>query len=1156
MLSEWTFSRASSLLHKDRLSAADMPQLPKSDDPEYWSNVPVESLPRAVFPLWSCALGLMIVNTVLTMATPPLVGALVGAIREHDASSGTAMGYAVLQALVSAGSWMAINHGFVTTDRLVLRIRASLMGALFRRLLNKKGAGDETLNLFAQDAERAASGVGELVLLVMVLMSIVWGIVLLFKTVGVAGLIGLIGLILLALISSKRAAILDALSSESIQRSDDRLKLMRDILGGLRTIKLSSWEKAMSLRAATLRNRELNSIRRYAQEGAVLHSLFLGTPVILLATTFSFQVLYERPLLAANAFAAITVFGLLRPSLLALPGLVVGVIEGRVSWRRIQHFLSEPERVEKGATFHQGCIECGDVTIAWPGGQQVLSSVSLSVSAGELIVIQGNVGEGKSALLNALLGEMRLEKGSIQLGGDIAYVGQPAFLINDSVRANVLMGRAFDEARYRKSLADAGLLGERLSEPVGEGGCRLSGGQRQRVALARALYGEPDIVLLDDPTSAMDPETAECVLQRSCLGQWSDRTRVVVSQHPLLLRAATRVYRVENGTLKQAQQQIASLETFRSTRESDSNASEETPIESIETTAPVFSRQLYLRLLSRLLPGGMAMGVLVLFMLREVLSVGTDYWISWWSDRANVGESFAAGLCLLGGIVALLTGARAYIIAMRGVELGRGLHDQALSRLLRAPLSLLENTNSGIWLQRFSRDMRSVDQHLALSFLELCSTAAIILSTLVVVGFTSPLALILILPAGVFFYRLQKPYRPANRSLAQFDAQVQGELIGLVSETMRGMQTIRAFGAEAESIRRFGVLLNPSQHAVYAVGLIRSWLSLRMEVVGALLSGVVSLFAVLSRDTVDPNLAALAVTDSILVTYSLARSIRTLGEFETWLMAYARLEAITELEQEASSEDDENSWIDAATPSGGALAVNARANDRRGALTFESVSLKYAEGAPEALQEVSFSIRPGEHVAIVGRTGAGKSSLIAALMRSRSCSQGRILVHGIEQTLYPLAALRREIIVIPQEPFLFTGTIRDNLDPMGDVRDEVLNEALKSVKLTVDLQHEVTATGGNLSAGQKQLLCLARALITQASIIVLDEATAHIDAETESAMRETLRGAFHDTTVVMIAHRSGLMQEMDRILSLESGRLVSDTTLITTSKSEEIGATA
>lgn len=1123
MFEQWTFRSANQVLYKQTLRFEDLPMPPASDETQAWASVSVERLPRAILPLWAAALGLMVLNTALSMATPALVQGLVSSLRNPSVSTGQGLMYALGLAVFSAGSWISINNGFVLTDRMVLRLRASMMSALYRRMLTRSSESQATLNLFSQDAERAAAGAGELVLLLMVVLSILWGMVILFQTIGYAGLVGLIGLGLLTAISSRRTDRLDQLAQDASSAGDVRTNTLRDVLAGIRTIKLVRWEQAMSRRIDVSRREELNAIRRYAREGAILHSLFLGSPVVLMAATFSLQVLTHQPLIAANAFATITVFGLLRPSLLALPGLVIGVIEGRVSAQRIWRFLQEPSSLPARREGAVGTLAVYGATSCWPDGSTALERVSLSVGQGELLAITGPVGSGKSALLSTLLGEMRFQSGELSSGGELAYVGQEPFLMDGSVRENVLMGRPYNSHRYAQALAGACLDGETLPEPIGDRGSRLSGGQRQRVALARALYGNPNVVLLDDPTSAMDNAVAERVLAHSVFGVWRAVTRIVVTQRSSILSRADRIISVQDRQVRVVDGMPELSSTSAALLSTESAPEVVLTPELAQQELPALGLPLYRSMLSRLLPGMLAWTVLGLFITREVLTVSADYWVSWWSEKSAIGSAFIIGLCLLGFGAAFVTSLRAFVIALRGVALGQSLHANALNALLGAPMRYFDMTGSGTLLQRFSHDLRVVDQRLALAFLELCSTAAVILSTAVVVTLTTPLAWLLIVPTALFYYRIQHPYRPANRALAHLDAQCQAQLLGHVADSVRGQKTIRSFGMEEALHHQFLTLLEPSQRAVYSVGLIRGWLSIRLEVAGCLLAGVIGAMAVLSRGYIDPNLAALAITDTVLVTYTLARAVRTLGEFETWMMSYARLEMLTQLPSEETHSLAKPS-VETATPAPGSIA-------------FEAVEVRYALDAAPVLQDVTFQVSPGEHVAIVGRTGSGKSSLIAALVRTIECVKGTIWVDGISTARMPLSSLRQRIAVVPQEPFLFHGSVRENLDPEQVFEDSQLQEALQRVSLSLALSEPLSPGGANLSAGQRQLLCLARALVSNAGIVVLDEATASMDQSTESAIRRTLTTELRGKTLLIIAHRMNLISEVDRVLMMDKGHL-------------------
>jgi ATP-binding cassette subfamily C (CFTR/MRP) protein 1 len=1081
-------------------------------------------------------------------------------------------------------SIFSIHHIFYIQPILAFRVRAGLNAIIFDKALNQQRAAQQRstsgfiVNLIGSDTQRIQTLLTFLHSSWHHPISLMFIMYILYCLVGFAALIGCSSLLILLLSSTAITRKQGKLRTLLSRIADQRIGLTRESLIHIKAAKLQGWECSLEQKIHRLREQELQISRKLIRLSAVFAFTSGSAPAIAMAIT-SVSLAYQGASLdAATLFPALTLFMQLRFSLNVLPETVYNFMEATIACKRIDSFLNSPEFLAPRLDPAQhAAISLLDVESRWePGGSSAACVPGLTISRGELVVIVGTVGSGKSGLLLTMLGELPPERGSVTLGGTVSYVPQIPWITSNSIRNNILFDKPFEPERYQRAIYSAGLNSDLTSLPhhdntqIGERGINLSGGQRQRVALARAVYSDTEIYLFDDPLSALDPSVAKHVFtQMICKELWS-KTRILVSHRVEFALSADRVLVVENGsivedgspdTLKLGETRFSALiraHTGVSTQQKLSNAdsferpgtleSQDLPLESLDESSPTGEvvhssiieaeerhvgsvRLSTIRAYAaRLAPGFAGITVALLFIGRQSAALGTDLWLTTWAGKPIVNLTiFLGGYLVCIALLCLLAYLRTVYILGRGLSAGAQSHKKLLNGVLGAPLSFFESNPVGRILNRFSRDLETIELALPRSILDAgqCVIETVIVA--LVIGSVTPVTLLLIAPVAILYLSLSNLFRPVSRELQRLLSISLSPIFALMSECLTGIESLRASTLGASFNRSFGRALDVHTRYNFLQTATNRWLGVRLETLGATLSCAVGVAASFGWSTSSGiAFSGLALAYASSMTSSMNWAIRSISMVENSLTSFERIERYSA----TPSERRDGSPAPAAWPTSGAIE-------------FENLSVRYRPNLPLALKAITCSIPSGSRVGIIGRTGSGKSTLILSLLRLIEPSDGRILIDGIDLSSIKLADLRSSIAVVPQEPVLFSGTLRESLDPFNQYTDSEISSALKRVELAGllnslpnGLDSEVRESGFNFSNGQRQLICLARALLRKNKVVILDEATASIDVHTDQTIQRSIRREFSGSTLLVIAHRIGTVLDSDYILALQDGELL------------------
>ena len=810
-----------------------------------------------------------------------------------------------------------------------------------------------------------------------------------------------------------------------------------------------------------------------------------------------------------------------------------------------------------------------------------LQDLNFSVGRNELLAVIGTVGSGKSSLLAALAGDMRKTEGKVKMGAQRAFCPQYAWIQNTTLKENILFGKDYDPAWYDKVLdacalrPDIAILPAGDQTEIGERGITVSGGQKQRLNIARAIYFDADIILMDDPLSAVDAHVGRHIMDNAICGLLKNKCRVLATHQLHVLNRCDRIIWMDEG-------RIISIDTFDNLMHDhegfqklmattsqgeavqDKTDPDEGKIEEEKKDAKKSKGKKPVALMTQeeravksvswtvwrayIQASGSILNaplILVALVLANGSNICTSLWLSWWtSNQFGYTEGTYIGVYVALGIMqALLMYTFSTILSTSGTNASRTMLQRAMTRVLRAPLSFFDTTPLGRITNRFSKDVDSMDNNLTDAMRMYFITLTMILSVFSLIIAYFHYFAIALGPLFLLFLFASSYYRASAREMKRHEANLRSHVFARFGEAITGTASIRAYGLQDYFTRRIRDAIDQMDSAYFLTFSNQRWLSLRLDSIGNLLVFTTGILVVTSRFNVSPSIAGLVLSYILAIVQIIQFTVRQLAEVENNMNATERLHFYGDsLESEAPLHLREvpPSWPNA------------------GQISFEDVKMRYRAGLPLVLRGLDLKVAGGERIGIVGRTGAGKSSIMSALFRLTELSGGKIQIDDIDIATVGLHDLRSRLAIIPQDPTLFRGTIRSNLDPFNEHSDLELWSALRKADLIgseqeaqaqanselntkhtnrIHLDSTVDEEGLNFSLGQRQLMALARALVRNSQIIVCDEATSSVDFETDEKIQRTMATGFKGKTLLCIAHRLKTIINYDRICVMNDGRI-------------------
>ncbi|KAL5152694.1 ABC transporter C family member 13 [Glycine soja] len=1041
-------------------------------------------------------------------------------------------------------------------SKLKLKLRSSIMTLIYEKCLRvnlaerSKFTNGEIQTFMSVDADRTVNLCNSFHDMWSLPLQIGVALYLLYTQVKFAFVSGLAITILLIPVNKWISQLIARATEQMMKEKDERIRRTGELLTYIRTLKMYGWELLFSSWLMDTRSLEVKHLatRKYLDAWCVF--FWATTPTLFSLFTFGLFALMGHELDAAMVFTCLALFNTLISPLNSFPWAII-------SSRRLSRFLSCPERkfkvgdtnsspssfLSKQPDSVQGLgVFIQDACCTWSSSEEqalnlVLNHVTLSVSQGSFVAVIGEVGSGKSSLLYSILGEMQLARGSVYSNESIAYVPQVPWILSGTVRDNILFGKSYDPERYTDTLqacaldVDVSMMVRGDMAYIGEKGVNLSGGQRARLALARAMYHDSDVVMLDDVLSAVDVQVAQRILHNAILGPLMQRkTRLLCTHNIQAISSADMIVVMDKGRIKwmgnSADFPISSYTEFSPLNEIDSalhnhrqscstNLSSKSKEQSLPNSDIVHVLEgaeeiveVELRKEGKVELGvyknyavftGWFMTVIICLsaILMQASRNGNDLWLSFWVDTTTESSQtrysvsfYLAILCLFCIMNSLFTLVRAFSFAFGGLQAATKVHNKLLNKLVNAPVQFFDQTPGGRILNRLSSDLYTIDDSLPFIMNILLANFVGLLGITIILCYVQVFFLLLLLPFWYIYSRLQFFYRSTSRELRRLDSVSRSPIYTSFTETLDGSSTIRAFKAEDFFFAKFIEHITLYQKTSYTEIVASLWLSLRLQLLGAFIVSFIAVMAVVgSHGSLPINFGTPGLV-GLALSYA-APIVSLLGSF---------LSSFTETEKEMVSVERALQYMDIPQEEQTGCLYLSPDWPNQGVIEFQSVTLKYMPSLPAALCNLSFRIVGGTQVGIIGRTGAGKSSVLNALFRLTPICTGSITIDGVDIKNIPCH-------------------VKEEVEAAGGL-DVLVKEA-----------------GMSFSVGQRQLLCLARALLKSSKVLCLDECTANVDIQTASLLQNTISSECKGMTVITIAHRISTVINMDSILILDHGKL-------------------
>ncbi|XP_037318655.1 ATP-binding cassette sub-family C member 4-like isoform X2 [Pungitius pungitius] len=1159
-----------------------------------------------------------LVEEIIKVIQPVLLGQMILYFEHYDPENMTALyqtlGYAAGMSLCTIGLALLHHLYFYHVQRAGMKIRVAMCHMIYNKSLRLsslamgKTTTGQIVNLLSNDVNKFDD--------VTIFLHFLWVgplqaavvVGLLWVEIGPSCLAGMVVLMFLMPLQTMFGRLFSKFRSKTAAFTDNRIRTMNEVVSGMRIIKMYAWEKPFSALVSEVRRKEISMILKSSYlRGLNMASFFCASKIILFVT-FTLYVLLGNTITASRVFVTVSLYSAVRLTVtLFFPSAIEKLFESRVSIRRIQEFLLLDEIVKnKTIVPHMGeneaLVEIQDLVCYWDKSLDAptLQNLSLTLRSNQLLAVIGPVGAGKSSLLSTILRELPLDKGELEVNGQLTYAAQQPWVFPGTIRSNILFGKELNPKKYERVIKacalkrDLELLPDGDLTLIGDRGATLSGGQKARVNLARAVYQEADIYLLDDPLSAVDAEVGRHLFEQCICGLLKNKSRILVTHQLQYLKAADQIVVLKEGHMvakgkyvelqqsgvdftsllkeeEDQQQQLPPQDILNRTRTLSENSQtssaqsvkdgDQLPGETVQTVAEESSAQgnIGVRLYVKYLKAGASVVflliVIALNLLAQASYIMTDWWLAHWADKqeelsnsnstlpndlntttlprlnttAELDTTFY--LSVYGGLTAatIVFGfARNLSLFHVLVKSAQSLHNSMFNSILGTPVRFFDINPIGRVLNRFSKDIGQLDSNLPWTFVDFIQVFLQILGVICVAVSVIPWIIIPVVPLLFLFFYLRRYFLQTARNVKRLEATTRSPVFSHLSSSLQGLWTIRAFGAEERFQKDFDAHQDLHSEAFFLFLTTSRWFAVRLDGMCSIFVTVTTFGCLLLRDQLDAGSVGLALSYAVTLMGMFQWGVRQSAEVENMMTSVERVVEYTELESEAPWEMEKRPPPD--WPS-------------KGLVTFDRVSFSYGGNGPTVLHDMTATFRPKEKVGVVGRTGAGKSSLVSALFRLAE-PQGKIYIDGVLTSEIGLHDLRQKMSIIPQDPVLFTGSMRKNLDPFEQHSDEELWKALEEVQLKPvveelpgKLETVLAESGANFSVGQRQLVCLARAVLRKNRILVIDEATANVDPRTDALIQKTIRDKFSECTVLTIAHRLNTIVDSDRILVLDAGRI-------------------
>ncbi|KAI8275539.1 ABC transporter [Colletotrichum sp. SAR11_57] len=1142
------------------------------------------------------------IKVVFGLAQPVLVQITIEYIQNHETTPVEDGYWLIAQfALVFIGNAVSSLWTSQLSYRLITSIRGALIAIIYQNMLSlraESGTSEAAVALMGTEVEWITVAAEWCLAVVPNLVQVALAMWILGNQLGATCITPVLIAIVSVLIAARLGKLIPSRQRRWREAIQKRVGVTTQVMGSVKGVKMSGLSGTVQDQIQGLRDFELEESKEFRK--IQISNVLVGqlpsimTPSITLAAFAIAQRLAGgAPLNVVQAFTSLSLLGILiNPvsELVMVPrhlAMTIGCLD------KIQEFLAkekredyrivksrrqgQPNGVVQEPTPDQPLIKVSGGSFGWSTDKAILHDLDLEIKPATLTMVVGPVGSGKSTLLKSLVGETYRIAGDVEYAAspEVAYCDQDPWILNQSIKDNITGSASYDAVLYDKVIAacqleeDIRLLPDGDGTIVGSSGAALSGGQKHRIALARAMYSGQQVIIMDDTLKGLDSNTAsKCFnalfsAQGLLLSIQADKERSIIfaTHNAQWLRFADQILSLnadgkisERGSYEELSKSDGYVSKLRVTALSDSD--EDTPENSDEEVKDDVEAPKKDKPVAGVNPNGaeklkasrgaantssllyyiksmgtsafLLFATMVLFQMgcRTMQRLWVKFWVAANEDHSDPNLGMWVGVYVLWGVLTEVAVAieTYYFLVIIVPHSAKGLHFGVLKAALAAPMSFFVKTDTGVIINRFSQDMNLIDLPLPLAFMLTFDYFTLAIAEIILTTLATPQLTLLIPLLFLALYLLQRIYLQTSRQIRLLDLEAKSPLFSHFLASAAGLVTIRALAvtaaAEAENLAR----LDMSQRAFYVMGSLQKWLLLVLNLVVAALAVLLVSLAVALRESVDAGLLGVALVSVMGFGYLLMLLLKYWADLETSLGAVAR---IREFQVETPAEVDGDAEVESVWPD-------------RGLVRIRDVAAAYDDH--QVLRGINLDIQPGEKVAICGRTGSGKSTLLALLLRLHDPSSGTIEVDGVDISTVPISRLRESLVALPQDALFLPGSVRRNLDPLSKCEDAEVWEALEKTRLKslfedkggLDVDFETEW----LSAGQKQLFCIARAMLRQSRVLLLDEATSSLDQATEKVVQDLIRSEFDGWTVIVIAHRLQAVVDFDKIVALQDGEVV------------------
>ncbi|KAM3347755.1 hypothetical protein ACQJBY_021585 [Aegilops geniculata] len=986
------------------------------------------------------------------------------------------------------------------------------------------------INIISVDADRVGLFSWYMHDLWLVPLQVGMALFILYSTLGVASLAALGATIVVMLANVPPMKMQERFQQKLMDCKDVRMKATSEILRNMRILKLQGWEMKFLSKIIDLRTTETSWLKKYLYTSTAATFVFWGAPTFVAVVTFGACMLLGIPLESGKVLSALATFRVLQEPIYNLPDTISMMIQTKVSLDRIASFLcleelptDAVERLPSGSS--NVAIEVINGCFSWDGSPELptLKDLNFQAQQGMRVAVCGTVGSGKSSLLSCILGEVPKLSGEVKTCGTTAYVSQTAWIQSGKIQDNILFGKEMDSEKYDRVLEWCSLKKDLEILPfgdktvIGERGINLSGGQKQRIQIARALYQDADIYLFDDPFSAVDAHTgshlfkvmkggriAQAGKYNDILGSGEELMELVGAHQDAL--TALDVIDVANGGSETISSSLSRSLSSAEEKDKQNGKDDGDKVQSGQLVQEEEREKgrvgfwVYWKYLTLAYGGALVPFVLIAQLLFQVLQIASNYWMAWASPVSKDAEPPVSTSTLIYVFVALAVASslciliRALFLVTAAYKTATLLFNKMHMAIFRAPMSFFDSTPSGRILNRVAWQV-----------------------------------FLVFVPVIIICFWYQRYYIETARELQRLVGVCKAPIIQHFAESITGSTTIRSFGKENQFVSTNSHLMDAYSRPKFYNAAAMEWLCFRLDALSSFTFAFALVFLIsLPTGIIDPGIAGLAVTYGLNLNMLQAWVVWSMCNLENKIISVERILQYISIPEEPPLSISEvklpHNW-----PS-------------EGEIQLRDVHVRYAPQLPFVLKGLDVTFPGGMKTGIVGRTGSGKSTLIQALFRIVEPTVGQILVDGVDICTIGLHDLRSRLSIIPQDPTMFEGTVRSNLDPLNEYNDDQIWEALDNCQLgdevrkkELKLDSPVIENGENWSVGQRQLVCLGRVILKRTKILVLDEATASVDTATDNMIQKTLRENFSEATVITIAHRITSVLDSNMVLLLDNG---------------------